>query len=542
LGSDAPGSAARLEFSPDGSLLAFGAFNWEGFVPDFVQTEIWSVDALRVVHEGLGSGADFNVGGLLSFAAQDESGATSIVVFDPESGDTLQTIPVDFDAFFTSWSPNSAQIAVANRFTAAVFDVEEKLEIARADADRVWRPEWLSSGDAFFVGGTSIPKVIDAASGEVRMELRGQAGGTFDYDLVADTYSVASAGFRTSPAGTVIFDTSPPGAAEVAGWESELSGRLVARYVSDGSEVFLGAGDSYLTAHALDGSNSRVTQSSGNPGWFPNVDENGEFVGYATADGPSVVRSLETEAVVYEAPDGWTIRGVSPDRTHAVIKEGGGLDCAPIRLVAIQDDESTDLPIPCIGSAWFSPNGRYMVAGNAVPTGEAVVFDTETAEVVADLAGTPYGGLAGGFTSDSTKMIIGSLDGPVFVLDMATLASEGPVAGAVDLEIPAHDALVIIVRVSPDGSKVATAAFEGPLRVWDLTNNGQLLGEFGEEFFNSGDFHPTEPHLLVASPPNLVRIHSFNLDELIAIAEARLSRDMTAAECDQYFRDPCPTS
>jgi WD40 repeat protein len=183
-----------------------------------------------------------------------------------------------------------------------------------------------------------------------------------------------------------------------------------------------------------------------------------------------------------------------------------------------------------------------MVAGNASLPGEAVMFDTQTGQVVVDFSGTPYGGLAGAFTSDSRKLVLGSLDGPVFVIDVATLRSDGPVPAAIDLEIPAHDFPVIVVRVSSDGSRVATASFGGPLKVWDLTIDGQLLGEFGGESGNIADFHPTEPHIVVASPPNHVRVHTFDIDELIAIAQDRFTRPMTEAECEQYLRGPCAGS
>lgn len=46
---------------------------------------------------------------------------------------------------------------------------------------------------------------------------------------------------------------------------------------------------------------------------------------------------------------------------------------------------------------------------------------------------------------------------------------------------------------------------------------------------------------MVTTPPNIVRIHTLDLDELMAIAESRLSREMTDGECQQYFRGPCPT-
>jgi WD40 repeat protein len=99
--------------------------------------------------------------------------------------------------------------------------------------------------------------------------------------------------------------------------------------------------------------------------------------------------------------------------------------------------------------------------------------------------------------------------------------------------------------MSPDGSKAATWSWTEPFKVWDL-DTGQLLGQFGgvidDGLFHGGDFHPSLPQLIVTSPPNQVRIYTLDIDELVAIAKAGLSRDMTEEECEQYFREPCPGS
>ena len=116
---------------------------------------------------------------------------------------------------------------------------------------------------------------------------------------------------------------------------------------------------------------------------------------------------------------------------------------------------------------------------------------------------------------------------------------------AVILSIPAHDSLVFPISISADGTMAATAARNDRLKLWDLAT-GQELGQFGGELegrlFNNGAFHRTLPHLLVTTPPSEVRIHTLDVDELIAIAESRLSRAMTEGECLQYFHGPCPSS
>jgi len=105
-----------------------------------------------------------------------------------------------------------------------------------------------------------------------------------------------------------------------------------------------------------------------------------------------------------------------------------------------------------------------------------------------------------------------------------------------------HGTLIVRVPLSPEGNQAVTSATDEPLRLRDLTTE-VLLGTFGVgglNGFHLGDFHPTEPWLLVTAPPNIVRTDTLDIDELIEIAESKLSRPMTYDECRQYFRGPCP--
>jgi WD40 repeat protein len=149
------------------------------------------------------------------------------------------------------------------------------------------------------------------------------------------------------------------------------------------------------------------------------------------------------------------------------------------------------------------------------------------------------------FTPDGTKVVQGSWVGDVYVFDVAALAAGAPADEVVIREISAHEGGVMRVKTSPDGSMAASWSWTEPLKVWDL-DTGQLVAEFGgtidDGLFHGGDFHPSLPQLVVVSPPNVVRIHTLDLDELIAIAEVGLSREMTESECLQYFRRSCEDS
>ncbi len=58
----------------------------------------------------------------------------------------------------------------------------------------------------------------------------------------------------------------------------------------------------------------------------------------------------------------------------------------------------------------------------------------------------------------------------------------------------------------------------------------------GHEFLVSGlDFSPDGKRLASATPDGVVRVWALDLDELIAIAEAELTRGLTDDECRQYL-------
>ena len=98
--------------------------------------------------------------------------------------------------------------------------------------------------------------------------------------------------------------------------------------------------------------------------------------------------------------------------------------------------------------------------------------------------------------------------------------------------------------VLPSSSAKARAK-SGSCAFWALrsakppfTRTGKLVGEFGGEVGANEshyfDFHPTEPWLLVASPPQRIRVYTLSIGEFVTIATSRLTRGLTDAECVQY--------
>ena len=139
------------------------------------------------------------------------------------------------------------------------------------------------------------------------------------------------------------------------------------------------------------------------------------------------------------------------------------------------------------------------------------------------------------FSADGLLLITGGVDGFLRIWDIGT--------GQLLQEIEADQSIIWGLDVSPDGTIIATAAGGSDARLWDLQSGERLLTlEGAGDGINLVEFTPDGKQLVTAgSPDGYVRFYVLSLDELVDIAESRLTRSLTEEECQEYLHmDACP--
>lgn len=168
-------------------------------------------------------------------------------------------------------------------------------------------------------------------------------------------------------------------------------------------------------------------------------------------------------------------------------------DCS----VKIWDPETGNLlqtlaPVHSIESVAIDPKGQFLATGS---TDNSVrIWNATTGQLAHTLTGHLHSVTSLCFDSQGWSLASGSGDRSVRVWD--------PENGTLITTLEGHTNLVRSVSFHPYEWKLATASWDGTARIWDLSTENSSIAIQGDDFVDSGAFHPGGKMLAVGFGEN----------------------------------------
>jgi WD40 repeat protein len=539
---DAEAGAWGPSFSPDGTRVAV-AWPVEGLV------RVGDVSTGEIVTE-LGplpgpSGASFSPEGDL--LAVPLFGDHSVPVVDATSGAAAFTLEGhDSSVNDVAWSPDGRWIATAaDDLTARVWDAE--------------------TGDLRYSlhGHSGAVRFTDWSPDSTRL-VTGSEDGTAKVWQITDAGAwelLTLSGWGTQGGSGVAF--SPDGERVMAGnaeidavqiWDIGLSGdaewanvpanplALTATAFTPGGGLIVGNDDGSVTVRDPETGRELLTTEGHSP---PEDQFSAEiFTVAANPDGTAiaVARGDDPHVTVWDAATGREMLTVdeevndvawSPDGALLALSGDGGAT-----IVDRSGAEVAVLPDPGYPTiaARFSPDGRLLATARDwfnrpdIAALHVRIWNWERAETV-DTIETWAVSMA--FSPDGTRIATGHPRGFAEIWDIRS--------GERLMTLAGHTGLIADLAYSPDGSRIATASMDSTVRLWDAETGVEILALRGHESVVSDVAFSPDGSKLASAGPGLVRVWALDLNDLIAIADTKVTRTLTDEECRQYLHaERCP--
>jgi WD40 repeat protein/DNA-binding SARP family transcriptional activator/class 3 adenylate cyclase len=585
------GDVTDVAFSPDGSKLA--TTGEDGVL------KVWDPSTGRLLASVRGNGEvfgpSFSADGSMVAAAWY---GDRVRVLDLSTDQRVVWNTHLSDTADAALSPDGKRFAVTTLSrNGAVFDAETgdllfelsgtgDSEIPK-DRDVSWSP------NGRFIATTSldgIPRVWDARTGRLLFTLRGQAGFVVTAAWSTDSTRLVTAGTD----GTAkVWDLREDGAREVLSLSAhEMSeGIRGVAFSADGTQVMAGGRS---TVKIWDVGPEGGTEWGDLPsfGGLADFMPDGRRLVASSGKGVALTiwdvrtgRTLRTITPPFErvslldvSPDGRAIAAAGADSTDYRAGIAGVWDPATGEerfLVRHRGNGQDNFDINDVA---FSSDGKYLVTAGW--DGSASIVD-RSGNVVRVLGG--YEGDAGlakaRFSADGrlvATVVYGNsslvtepgLDRvEIWSREDGTLIRKIPTVfrGVLDVD-PSHSRIVMLdqqgrgeildaesarqvavlagrlgdlndVTFSHDGSLVATAGSDGTVRLFEADTGAQRLVLPGACGVSDVAFSADGTKLASASPCDGVRIWALDIDDLLRIAQQKVTRPLTDGECRQYLHE-----
>ena len=103
------------------------------------------------------------------------------------------------------------------------------------------------------------------------------------------------------------------------------------------------------------------------------------------------------------------------------------------------------------------------------------------------------------------------------------------------MTLTGHERAVRSVAYSPDGQWIVTSSSDKTVKVWDAQTGTELMTLTGHDSkVYSAVYSPDGQRIVTAGEDGIVQIYTTDMDELLQIAESRVTRQLTAEEKVKY--------
>lgn len=476
-------------------------------------------------------------------------------IWDLASGEAVAVITGHEDRIFdVALSADEALLATASRdgtvklwdltWEAEAVSASERMTIV-APGDHggfVWAATFSPDGQRLATGGAdATARVWDVRSGQQLLALAGHNGSVVNLAFGPKGRALASGSLD----GTVkVWDVTPEGGREwltIAAHEDVAhdvqygpEGRLLATTGFDGKAMLWDA-DSGELLYTLSNNPAPVAAAhfSTDGQWLATVSFDGTASVWDVASGERLHTMRGHEGPVADIafhPEGDLLATAGGDGTVRLWDAASG---AQIHLF---DENGRE-----VERVAFSPDGRWLASAGL--DGTARLFDVTSREQLGVVSGHEAWVLGLAFSPDGKRLATTGNDGLVKVWDVSDAADPQEL-----MTLSGHRSEVWSAVFSPDGQQLATISFDGLVKLWDVgeaqeheTTNRELLslgpGNDGREV----TFSPDGRFLATTSGSGLVRLYVTSVEELMSLAQSRVTRRLTTAECQQYLRlAQCP--
>ncbi len=468
-------------------------------------------------------------------------------VWDASSGKELLTLPVEGASLLLSivYSPDGTRIAAAGGDTqhpiATVWDAATGKILLSGNFGHTNAINAIAiSSDGTLVATVADDqkaKIWDSTTGQVLHTLSGHASTILNLAFSPDGKQLATASWD----GTArVWDITPAKEALIIPfadtttntWSEYLS------YSPDGTRLLTDYTDG--NARIWDAVTGKELMYLEGPALYTAYSADGKLAASGNYENTVIVWDLQTgkqrstlvghTAAIFQvafSPDGIHLASTSAD--GSVIIWDLSNDKA---LRTLRGDEEMLLSVA------YSPDGKYLVAGGGtmgkISNINGYVWDTATGEIFLTLP-VDSTVTAVNYSPDGRQVAITSFNGTISLWDAFT--------GKQLLSWRGHTGSSYQVAFSPDGKSIATASGDGTARLWDAASGLNLLTlPFDSGGGGSVAFSLDGKQLAVGGRSG-ISIFYLQIEDVIALAQSRVTRTLTTEECQQYLHmDACPAA